>query len=236
MRHPFDSFNDQEKDLAKKELGKIEPIVTTLALGEEGGEDDPILTTQALGEEGGDGPIFTTLALGEEGGDDPIATTLAIGEEGGDDPTVTTLALGEEGGDFGDENRVLIQIPNDLKARRELRLERVLDRVTAVFGEDAVSPRIQGRQEIIVTGPFTPRNAKRWRRFITRMTRILGADNVFEAQNDGGAIASHPFDLGDIVNPIENIGIGTPTDLPIVPLEEVDVLTIATDTQVLPGL
>lgn len=51
------------------------PIITTLAVGEEG--DGPIMTTLALGEEGGGGPIYTTLAVGEEGG----ATTLAIGEE-----------------------------------------------------------------------------------------------------------------------------------------------------------
>ncbi|GAA0137424.1 hypothetical protein YSY43_42650 [Paenibacillus sp. YSY-4.3] len=47
----------------------------TLAIGEDG----PIMTTLALGEEGG-GPIMTTLAVGEEGGG-PIKTTLAIGEE-----------------------------------------------------------------------------------------------------------------------------------------------------------
>ncbi|MFD3261655.1 hypothetical protein ACE3MQ_23955 [Paenibacillus lentus] len=48
--------------------------IITLAVGEDSG---PIMTTMALGEEGGGGPIFTTLAIGEEGG----ATTLAIGEE-----------------------------------------------------------------------------------------------------------------------------------------------------------
>lgn len=55
-----------------------------------GSLDRPIVTTLAIGEEG-DGPIMTTLALGEEDGG-PIATTLALGEEGG----ATTLALGEE--------------------------------------------------------------------------------------------------------------------------------------------
>ena len=79
------------------EEGGDDFTITTYALGEEGG-DDPVLTTQAIGEEGGDDPGVTTFALGEEGGDDPIATTLALGEEGGDDPVITTYALGEEGG------------------------------------------------------------------------------------------------------------------------------------------
>jgi hypothetical protein len=37
-----------------------------------------MMTTLALGEEGG--PIYSTLAVGEEGG--PIMTTFALGEEG----------------------------------------------------------------------------------------------------------------------------------------------------------
>ncbi len=40
---------------------------------------DPIMTTMALGEEGGG--FYTTQSIGEEGGH-PI-TTFAIGEEGG---------------------------------------------------------------------------------------------------------------------------------------------------------
>lgn len=56
------------EDLGQVHGGK-KPIVTTLALGEEG----PHPTTLALGEEGGGG---STVLGGEE------ATTLALGEEG----------------------------------------------------------------------------------------------------------------------------------------------------------
>jgi hypothetical protein len=45
------------------------PPVTTMMVGEEGG---PIITTLALGEEGG-GPIATTQSIGEDGGS---ATTV----------------------------------------------------------------------------------------------------------------------------------------------------------------
>ncbi len=87
--------------------------LTTEALGEEGGfgtlTDDGILTqpgteegivtTLAIGEEGG----ATTLALGEEGGipsffDDGILTQPGL--EAG---VVTTQALGEEGGNFNEQ-------------------------------------------------------------------------------------------------------------------------------------
>lgn len=54
-----------------------------------------LLTTQAVGEEGGGQPDITTKAVGEEGGG---ATTLALNEEGGGNPDITTLALNEEGG------------------------------------------------------------------------------------------------------------------------------------------
>jgi hypothetical protein len=47
------------------------PPVTTMMVGEEGG---PIITTLALGEEGG-GPIATTLAIGEEGGGTTVDAT-----------------------------------------------------------------------------------------------------------------------------------------------------------------
>jgi hypothetical protein len=55
-------------ELPTEALEKVQggmPVVTTLAVGEEGGT----VTTKAVGEEcgGGGGPI-TTLALGEEGG------------------------------------------------------------------------------------------------------------------------------------------------------------------------
>ncbi|MDI3329057.1 MAG: hypothetical protein QJR06_10920 [Alicyclobacillaceae bacterium] len=56
-------------------------IVTTMAVGEEGGH----YTTLAVGEEGA-----TSYFWGEEG-----ATTYLWGEEGG---PITTFALGEEGG------------------------------------------------------------------------------------------------------------------------------------------
>jgi Ca2+-binding RTX toxin-like protein len=94
-----------------------DPIMTTMAVGEEGGDipidpiDDGGATTEAVGEEGGDIPIdpiddggATTEAVGEEGGD---VTTMALGEEGGDIPIdpiddggATTEAIGEEGGDI----------------------------------------------------------------------------------------------------------------------------------------
>lgn len=119
----------EELEEIAEELG-IEPeevsVVTTLAIGEEGGvEPDelppdfpeptgilaeqggfisdplPLVTTQAVGEEGGD---FTEV-LAEQGEDPGFATTLAIGEEGGivtqaegeDGDTVFTLAEGENG-------------------------------------------------------------------------------------------------------------------------------------------
>jgi hypothetical protein len=55
-------------ELPTEALEKVQggmPVMTTMALGEEGGT----VTTKAVGEEcgGGGGPI-TTLALGEEGG------------------------------------------------------------------------------------------------------------------------------------------------------------------------
>lgn len=52
----------------------------------------PVITTLALGEEGGGGHV-TTYRVGEEGG--PIITTLALGEEGGGTTTASTdSALG----------------------------------------------------------------------------------------------------------------------------------------------
>lgn len=50
----------------------------------------PVITTLALGEEG---PRMTTMVVGEE---DPVITTLALGEEGGGGGTFlpTDSALG----------------------------------------------------------------------------------------------------------------------------------------------
>ncbi len=57
---------------------KKPPVITTLALGEEGGGH---VTTLRVGEEGG-GPVITTLAIGEEGpgtGSTPIESGGALG-------------------------------------------------------------------------------------------------------------------------------------------------------------
>ncbi len=65
-----------------------EPILTTLALGEEG-DPDPCPPVWEPGE-----PVATTMAIGEEGDPDPdpcfpvcepVATTMAVGEEGDPD-------------------------------------------------------------------------------------------------------------------------------------------------------
>jgi len=56
-----------EYELPTEALEKVQggmPVVTTLAVGEEGGT----VTTKAVGEECGGGPPMTTLALGEESG------------------------------------------------------------------------------------------------------------------------------------------------------------------------
>jgi hypothetical protein len=63
-RKSFIQYELPTEALEKVQGGNKMPVVTTLALGEEGGT----VTTKAVGEEcGGGGPI-TTLALGEEGG------------------------------------------------------------------------------------------------------------------------------------------------------------------------
>ena len=77
--------------LAMGEEGGCHPIqcISAPCPGSEGGEVggfppppiDPPMTTMAIGEEGG-GPPMTTMAIGEEGGGPPM-TTMAIGEEGG---------------------------------------------------------------------------------------------------------------------------------------------------------
>ncbi len=118
-------ISDKHKNELSTEHGKDDPIMTTMALGEEGdsrppADDRPIMTTMALGEEGDlpvsdDRPIMTTMALGEEGelppvgGDEKdggIYTTMALGEQGelppvgGDEKDggiYTTMALGEQG-------------------------------------------------------------------------------------------------------------------------------------------
>jgi hypothetical protein len=56
-------------ELPTEALEKVQggmPVVTTMAVGEEGGT----VTTKAVGEEcgGGGGPPMTTMALGEESG------------------------------------------------------------------------------------------------------------------------------------------------------------------------
>ncbi|WP_094675249.1 hypothetical protein [Hydrocoleum sp. CS-953] len=99
--------------VATEEEGGNSPVPTTATLGAEAGITPiplppGVVTTLAVGEEGGDFPEATTLAVGEEGGDFPEATTLAVGEAGdmGFQPTTravgedgaTTEALGEEGG------------------------------------------------------------------------------------------------------------------------------------------
>ena len=191
MEHPFNLLNLEPETVENP----LEPTATTLALGEEGGEDDPILSTQALGEEGGDGPIFTTLAIGEEGGDDPIATTLAIGEEGGDDPIVTTLALGEEGGDGDGEQNYKVLVPENLNSRREARLDRVLGRITTVFGQEAIASKNETALEISIPDPLSVRDERRWNRFLTRLQRIVGEDNVMKINE---ALPIHPFDVQPI--------------------------------------
>jgi hypothetical protein len=107
MNHPFDldpaeleaidlDFGDTGIDELIAPWGS-EIIVTTLAIGEEGGSG-PIqcISAPCPGSEGGGEvgfphpPVFeppmTTMALGEEGGGPPM-TTMALGEEGGDPPT-----------------------------------------------------------------------------------------------------------------------------------------------------
>ena len=262
MEHPFDLQG--AKEIFKDPIKPIEPIATTLALGEEGGDDsfvtsraigeeggadDPIVTTQALGEEGGDGPIVTTLAIGEEGGDDPIATTqalgeeggdgpivttLALGEEGGDGPDITTLAIGEEGGDVGDDILVTIRIPDDLKPRREDRLDRVLERVQSVFGDKAVSDENNGFRDITLEGPLSKRETVRWNRLLKRMKRILGPDNVIEALNNGPG-RGHPFDLPPIATLEQPLLGANPLQSQPLLLED-EPSVIATGLQDPPGL
>jgi hypothetical protein len=128
MRHPFDGVNpapgdEQQEGLTRRgALGQMAAaaagllgaatvargqVVTTLALGEEGG--GPGTTTKALNEEGAAG-LPTTEPFGEEAGkvlsrpapglEDAVkpAPTKDKGEDGGPAPGVpSTLALGEEG-------------------------------------------------------------------------------------------------------------------------------------------
>ena len=63
-RKSFIQYELPTADLEKVQGGK-EPVMTTLALGEEGGGG---LTTRFLGEECGGPPIITTFIVGEEGG------------------------------------------------------------------------------------------------------------------------------------------------------------------------
>jgi hypothetical protein len=129
MRHPFDGVNpppgdDQHEGLTRRgALGQMAAaaagllgaaavaqgqVVTTLALGEEGG--GPGTTTKALNEEGAGAALPTTEPFGEEAGkvlsrpapglEDAVkpAPTKDKGEDGSPAPGVpTTLALGEEG-------------------------------------------------------------------------------------------------------------------------------------------
>ncbi|MFB2977503.1 hypothetical protein [Microseira sp. BLCC-F43] len=110
MSHPFDLDPaelealdlDFAEELSNEEAEQVAGglLVTTLAIGEEGGcwpkptpkpiPIDPCVTTKALGEEGG-----ITKALYEDGGC-PV-TTLALGEEGG----YTTQSCAETGCDPG---------------------------------------------------------------------------------------------------------------------------------------
>ena len=231
MEHPFNLPNFEPETIETP----LEPIATTLALGEEGG-DDPILTTQALGEEGGDdGPVITTLAIGEEGGDDPIATTLAIGEEGGDDPIVTTLALGEEGGDGDTEQQYKVSVPEDLNSRREARLNRVLDRVTQVFGQDAIATNTENEIEISIPDQLTEREERRWNRFLTRLQRIVGDDNVMKIKTP---LPIHPFDTQPIAQLLpdqENLGAATLTPMDtLIPNDEPPMLGLQNPANELP--
>jgi hypothetical protein len=105
MRHPFDLNCDE---LLAQDLEFEEALTPEVAEQVGGGW---VVTTLALGEEGGRGPShpypkprswpFPKLTCPPE---PPEATTLALGEEGGgpwpQPPEITTLALGEEGGDF----------------------------------------------------------------------------------------------------------------------------------------
>ena len=247
MEHPFSlpatNLEDIEASqvlepvattLALGEEGGDDPILTTQALGEEGGVDDPIITTLAIGEEGGDDPGVTTLAIGEEGGDDPIVTTLAIGEEGGDDPIVTTLAIGEEGGDFGNDILVSIVIPEDFKARRQSRLDRVLDRVQDIFGDDAVSAVRNGSQDILIKGPLTAKEATRWGRALKRLKRILGSENVLEALNSEIG-SGHPFEIPPIADiKVETLGMNHSEPPSLFPAAETEAVVVEPPT--LPGL
>jgi hypothetical protein len=123
MRHPFDGLNvPPGGELTRRgALGALAAAAAGLA-GMSGARAQPVVTTEAVGEEGG--PRATTLAIGEEGGKRPgrgrPATTEPFGEEAGrvvshplpgmedgrkpmtrargEAGGPTTKALGEEGG------------------------------------------------------------------------------------------------------------------------------------------
>lgn len=68
--------------------------------------DPDVMTTQAIGEEGGRNCDPLTTAEGEQGGGEGCSGPITLAEEEtgsppGDDPIYTTMALGEEGGKGG---------------------------------------------------------------------------------------------------------------------------------------
>lgn len=108
---------NEESSGANDDLGKL-PTITTRKLKEEGGVDNKhIVTSLAIGEEGGkNGPGFN-LDGGKDGGKNggknggsgkQLVTTQAVAEEGGKkNNIVTTQAVAEEGGSNGKKDVVL---------------------------------------------------------------------------------------------------------------------------------
>ena len=126
--------------------------VTTAAIGEEGGGAVTLAIPENPGDGGGIG--VTTMAVGEEGG----ASTEAVGEEGQGGVDVTTMAVGEEGqGGAGGVKAKVDAIWKDI--------QKVQGRMTEELRtDDAVkSLRFVGG-EVVATydarGPFTEANVR----------------------------------------------------------------------------
>jgi hypothetical protein len=220
MRHPFDGVNLPKNDgvTRRTALGAMAAaaagvlglgasaraqVVTTLAIGEEGGGPmtkalgeaggNAAVTTEPFGEEAGkvmsrmtpgleDGKAPPTKAKGEDGGGGGV-TTEALGEEGGpatgalNEGGVTTRAVGEEGGGRGGR---IVPVYPDTQELKDEQLKKVWEELTdkdSARGVQACA-ELYGAKKIV---PFLKENLK--------------ADKLKVPQADAKAVAKLIDDL-----------------------------------------
>jgi hypothetical protein len=177
MRHPFDGVTRREalEAMAAAAAGALGlasgargQVVTTLALGEEGG------TTAALNEAGGNAAV-TTEPFGEEAGkvtsrmtpglEDGKAPAPKPTEKGGEDagpptpPVATTRALGEEGGRGGRGGRGIVPVYPDTQELKDEQLKTIWGELSdkdATKGVQACA-ELYGAKKVV---PFLKENLK----------------------------------------------------------------------------